>query len=71
MKMNKGKDFAQFVDTLRKLDAEHRMPSGGSQYTMEVAAGPSASAKNQARMRVEKTKAVKPMRLAALIRNRS
>ena len=66
--MNKGKSFAQFLDTLRKLDAKHRMPSGGSQYTREVALGPSASAKNQARLRVQKTMPVKTMSLGALLR---
>ena len=63
------KDFASFVDTLAKLDAKHRMPSGGSQYMMEVALGPSASAKNQARMRLQKASPVKPLRLAELIRS--
>ena len=61
-------DFARFLDTLRKLDATSRLPSGGSQYTMEVALGPSASAKNQARMRVQKGKPVTTQGLGALIR---
>ena len=61
-------DFSRFLDTLRKLDAKHRMPGGGDQYTMEVALGPSASAKNQARMRLQKVKPAKPMSVGALIR---
>lgn len=60
-------DFAKFIDTLNKLDAKHRMPSGGSQYMMEVALGPSASAKGQAMMRVQKKKPVGPMPLNVLI----
>jgi len=60
-------DFAKFVDTLNKLDAKHRMPSGGSQYMMEVALGPSASAKGQARMRNQKMKPSKTLPLRALI----
>lgn len=63
-------DFASFLDTLRKLDAKHRIPDGGSQYTMEVAQNPSASAKNQARMRLQKTTPVQPMSLGALLRSR-
>ncbi len=63
-----NKSFASFLDTLKKLDAKHRMPGGGSQYTMDVALGPSASAKNQARMRLQKVSPVKPMSLASFIR---
>ena len=61
-------DFAKFVDQLNKLQAKKGFPSGGSQYTMEVALGPMASAKNQAIMRVEKVKPVKTANLSELIK---
>lgn len=49
-----NKSFNSFLDTLAKLNAKSKMPSGGDQYTMEVALGPAASAKNQAQMRIAK-----------------
>ena len=61
-------DFARFLDTMSKLDAKSRLPSGGSQYTMEVALGPSASAKHQALMRVQKVKPASTVGLGELIR---
>lgn len=60
-------DFLKFADQLNKLQAKNGLPSGGSQYTMEVALGPMASAKGQARMRNEKVKPQKTMSLAQLV----
>ena len=64
-------DFAAFVDTLRKLDAKGRLPNGGSQYTMEVALGPMASAKNQAMLRLQKIKPVGTLPLREIIKRNS
>lgn len=61
-------DFAKFVDQLNKLQAKGGLPSGGSQYTMEVALGPMASAKGQALMRAKKTKPQKPLSLHDLMK---
>lgn len=60
-------DFAKFLDTLNKLGAKNKIPSGGEQYTMEVALGPSASAKGQAMMRSKKAQPVAPMPLRELM----
>jgi hypothetical protein len=60
--------FRSTLDGLAKLDAQHALPSGGKQYTMEVALGPMASAKGQALMRVQKTDPVSTMKLAQLQR---
>jgi len=48
-------NFRSALDALAKMDAKSRLPSGGDQYTMEVALGPMASSKGQALMRVQKT----------------
>lgn len=56
-------NFRSTLDSLAKMDAKSQLPSGGSQYTMEVALGPSASAKGQALMRNQK---VKPQRTQPL-----
>lgn len=63
-----NRDFASFLDTLRKMDALNRPPSGGSQYTPQVALGPSASAARQQLMQKKKVSPVGPMALSALIR---
>ena len=59
--------FASFIDGLAKQNKKSKMPSGGEQYTMEVALGPSASAKNQALMRVAKPQIEEPMPLKKLM----
>lgn len=64
-------DFARFLDTLNKLNAKHKMPGGGEQYTMEVALPVSASAKGQAMMRSKKADPALPMSLRALIKKQS
>jgi len=61
-------DMNKYLDTLAKLKAKSGMPSGGAQYTAEVALGPRASAKNQAMMRVAKPKPVAPVSLKNFIK---
>jgi len=56
-------DMGKYLDTLAKLKAKSGMPSGGTQYTADVALGPRASAKNQAMMRIAKPQAAVPVSL--------
>ena len=65
--MNK---LAQFLDAMAKRDAKSKLPSGGSQFSMEVALGPSASAKNQAMMRLQKVRPVRTLPLSELVKIR-
>jgi len=61
-------NLAALIDKLAKADAKNPLPSGGTQYSPEVALGPQASGRNQAMMRSKKMKIAQPIPLRQLMK---